>query len=96
MQKILEGGRFGPISQSFTNEILDSFHIMVGRCLNFLDPLGVIDRKIVDNVVKDVLHHRGQRRQFWNRGIVGKALQPANFDEYPITDQAILTEDIAE
>ena len=95
MQKVLESGRFGPISQAFTNEILNSFYIMIGRCLNFLDTLRVIKREIVNNMVKHILHDGGQGRQLGDRGFVGKALQPAHLDEHPIANQAILAEDVA-
>ena len=95
MQKVLERRRFGPISQAFADEIFDSFNVMIRFCLDGLDAFCIVQRKVVNDVIQDVFHHAGERRQFGYRGLIGKALQPANFDENAEADQAVFAKYVA-
>ncbi len=46
-------------------------------------------------MIENVLHHGRQRRDFGDGFFVGQALQPADFDEDPEANQAVLAEDVA-
>ena len=59
MQEILESGRFGPISKTIANEILDRFDIVVCLRFDLFDAFGIIEGKIVDDVIEYVLHDAG-------------------------------------
>jgi hypothetical protein len=61
MQEILQGLRFGPVPEFLTNEVFDRFDIMVGRCLYPFHPFGIVDRKIVDDVVQTCRHSDRQQ-----------------------------------
>jgi hypothetical protein len=61
-----------------------------------LDPLGVVEREIVDNAVQHVLHGRGNRPDFLDTGLVGQALKPTDFDQDAEANEAVFTENIAE
>jgi hypothetical protein len=80
VQEVLDSLRFGPISNAFTEEVLYSFDVMIRRCLDILDTFGIVQRKVVDNVIEDVFHHSRQRRQFGHRRLISETLQPAHFD----------------
>ena len=96
MQEILERLCLGPVAELLADEIFDSLDVVVGRRLDFLDPFGVVGRESVDDVIENVLDNGRQWPQFRYRGLVGQALQPANFDEHPKANQAVLAEDVAE
>ena len=96
MQEVLERTGLRAVTELFADEILDSLDIVIGRGLDGLDPLGVVKGKVIDQVVQDVFHHRGQWFQLRHRSLVSEALQPANFDQYAETDQPVFAESVAE
>ena len=74
MQKILQCLRFWPVPELFANEVLDGFDVVVGGRLNFLHTLSVIDRKIINDVIQDVLHYRRERCQLRHSCLIGQTL----------------------
>ena len=82
--------------QPFTEKVLDRFDIVVRCRFDFLDASGILDREAVNEVIQALLDDGVERGQFGNTITVGEKLEPANFDENPITDEAVLTQTVAE
>jgi len=95
VQEVLERLRFGSIPKLFADKVLDGFHVVIGRCLYPFHALGIVDRKLIDDAIQNILHHRAERGQFRYARLIGKALQPADFYQYTISNQSIFTENIA-
>jgi len=96
VQEILERTGLRAVTELLADVVLDRLHVVVGLRLDRLDALGVVEGEVVDEVVEDVLHHRGQRLEFRQRRRVGEALQPANLDQHAEPDQAVLAQNVAE
>ena len=95
MQEILEGRGLRTVAELFAYEVLDRLDVVIRRGLDFLYALRIIKRIIVNDVVKDVLHDRGQRCEFADAGLVCQGLQPADLDQDTEADQAVFAADIA-
>ncbi len=95
MQEVLQRLGFGAVAESLTDEILHRFDVVIRGRLDRLDSLGIIHRKIVNDAIQDILHHRCNWRYLRDLGLVGQALQPAHLDQDPKPHQPVFAEDIA-
>ena len=96
MQKVLELRCLRAVTEAFAQEILDGLDVVISGGLDFLDAFGIIERKIVDDAIQDIFHHRRQRSYFGHVGLVGKALQPSHLDKDAKAHQAVFTENVAQ
>ena len=76
----------------FFQEILNSFHVMIGSALDVFNALGIFHIKIISNAIKYIVGVLGKFWNFCDLSMRGKRLQPANLDNYPVMNEAILTE----
>ena len=96
MNEFTEARRLRACANFFTDKILNGLHVMIGRRFNRLNALCVISREAVHDIIEDVFHDRRKRRQFRNGWLISHPLQPSNFDQDPVADQAVFTQDVAE
>ena len=57
VQKVLKCLCFRTVSELFADEVLNRFDVVVGRRLDSLNVLRIVNRKIIKNVIEDVLHY---------------------------------------
>src|SRR5690606_7363055 len=77
-------------------QVLDGLDVMVGGALDFLDTLGVLDGEVLCQLVEQGIGFGGEGRYFRDAFVRCEALQPAYFDQYTATDQAVFAEDGAQ
>src|SRR5210317_187197 len=96
MQEVLEWPGIGPAPDFLAYEILHGLDIVVGRGFDFLDAFCVVERKIVDDAVEQILQHRRERFDFRDFPFVGEGLQPPDLDEHAKAYQAVFRENVAQ
>ena len=96
MQEILDPARLRTVPQPLADEILDRLDVVIGLRLDRLDAFGIVETEIVDDVIEDVFHDGRQRGQIVDLRFVGQPLEPADFDEHAVGEQAEFAEDVSE
>src|SRR5690554_2161643 len=87
--------QLGHVCDLFFDQVFDRFHVVIGGAFDFLDALGIGQAEFADQLVQESVGFGRECRHFGNGGVRGQFLQPADFDGYPVTDQAVFTEDAA-
>ena len=85
--------QFGVAGDLFLEQVLDRLHVVVGGPLDILDPLGVSQGEMFEQPIENMAGMLAQSRHFGNAGLAGQRLQPADLDQHPMANQAILAED---
>ncbi len=93
MDELADRLQFGIAGDSLLEQVFHRLHVVVGGALDILDSLGVGEAEVLDQAFEDAVGVLAERRYFGNAGMTGQRLQPAHFDQHPMTDQAILAED---
>ena len=95
MNKLGYGVQLRHVGNFFFDQVLNRFDVVVGGPLDFLDALSIGQAELADQLVQEGIGFGGERGHFGNRGVGSQFLQPADFDGYPVPDQAVFTEDAA-
>ena len=85
--------QLGIASDLFLEEVLDCLHVVVRRALDVLDALRVLDGEALDDALQQMGRVLAERRHLADRRIGGERLQPADLDQHPVPDEAVLAED---
>ena len=73
-------------------KILHRLHVMVGGALDVLYPVGVVVVEIIDDSIEDMGRMFTQFGNFGDAGMGGKHLQPADFHQHTMADEAKFAE----
>ena len=88
--------QFWQLGGLLLEQVLHGLDVVVGGALDFLDALGMLDGKVLGQLVEQGVGFGGEGRDFRDAFVGSQALQPAHFDQYAATDQAVFAEDRAQ
>jgi glutathione S-transferase len=96
MHELAQRGQFRLLRQALLQEVLDRLHVVVGGALDLLDAAGVRLREFPSQRVQVRLGGGLERRHFGDARVGRQRPQPADLDDHPVTDQAVLAGDGAQ
>ncbi len=96
VDEFADRGQFRQLGGLLLEEVFHGLDVVVGGALDLFHTLGVFDGEVLRQLVEQGVGFGGEGRHFGDAFMGGQALQPADFDQNAITDQAVLTEDRAQ
>ena len=95
MDELLVLGELRVLVELLLQEILHSLHIVIGRRLDRLDPLCVLQRELVENLIEEGLLLKDELDVFLALSsdlLLKEALEPFDLDEDSVFHQSVFGE----
>ena len=92
VDEFADGFQLGLPCNFFLEVVLDRFHVMVGGALDGFDPQGICFAKVAEDAFQKGIGCRGKSGHFTDLRVCRQHLQPADFYQYAVVDQAIFAE----
>ena len=96
MQEFRQAVQFSLCGKTLLQIVFNRLDIVVGGCLNGFDTLCRLKPKIVYEFIEKCICLVAKIRNLWDIGAGCERLEPANLDDYPVTDQTVFTENSAQ
>ena len=92
MDEFQRFGRFRNRGKLVAQPVFDGFHVVVGAALDGLDLLGIGFGEVCFELHEMRDSGGGERRQFLDAGFIAQRLEPFDFDQHAVADQAVFAE----